>query len=54
MFEPSRAQTMGVILCERVKALDLNARPHRVVERVPEDLLRKVIDVVFAKIEVNP
>ena len=50
----SRTQTTGVILCEHIKALDLNARPHRVVERLPEDLLRKVIDVVFAEIEVNP
>ena len=47
----SRTQTTGVILCEHIKALDLNARPHRVVERLPEDLLRKVIDVVFAEIE---
>ena len=44
----------SMTMCEHIKALDLNARPHRVVERLPEDLLRKVIDVVFAEIEVNP
>ena len=44
--------TTGVVLCEHVKALDLNARAYRVVEQIPEDLLRTVIDVVFAEVEI--
>ena len=35
-----------------MKALDLRARPCRVVEQIPEDLLKKVIDVVFSEIEI--
>ena len=47
-----RTETTGVILCEHIKALDLNARDYRVVEPLPEDILSKVIDVVFAEIEI--
>lgn len=47
-----RTVTTGVALCEHVKALDLNARAYRVVEQIPEDLLRMVIDVVFAEVEI--
>ena len=47
-----RTETTGVILCEHIKALDLNARGYRVVEPLPEDILSKVIDVVFAEIEI--
>ena len=48
----SRTETTGVVLCDHVKALDLRARPGRVVEQIPEDLLKKVIDVVFSEIEI--
>jgi len=34
-----------------VKALDLNARPYEVVERIPDDLLDEVIGTVFSEIE---
>lgn len=47
-----RTETTGVILCEHVKALDLNARTYRVVEQLPRDLLEKVIEVVFSEIEM--
>lgn len=47
-----RTVTTGVVLCEHVKALDLNARSYRVVEQIPKDLLRTVIDVVFAEVEI--
>lgn len=50
----SRTETTGVVLCEYVKALDLKTRPCRVVEQIPKDLLEKVIDVVFAEIEILP
>lgn len=47
----SRTQTTGVILCEHIKALDLNARAHTIIEKLPNDILKKVIEVVFAEIE---
>ena len=46
-----RTKTNGVILCEHIKALDLNARKYQVVEQLPEDLLQEVIDIVYAEIE---
>ncbi len=47
-----RTMTKGVILCEHVKALDINAKPYKVVEQIPKDLLEKAIDVVFCEIEM--
>lgn len=41
-----RTQTTGVVLCEHVRSLDLNARAHRVVERIPADLLENVLTIV--------
>ena len=46
-----RTQTTGVILCEHIKALDLNSRTYQVVEEFPKDILDKVIDVVYSEIE---
>ena len=48
----SRTVTTGVVLCEHVKALDLKARPYKVVEQLPKDLLDKVVGVVFSEIEI--
>ena len=47
----ARTSTTGVVLCEHIKSLDLNARSYRVVEQIPSDLLQKVLDIVFAEIE---
>ncbi len=49
-----RTETTGMILCEHVKVLDLNARTYRVIEQLPKDLLEKVIEVVFSEIEMLP
>ncbi len=46
-----RTKTTGVVLCEHVKTVDLNARPYVVVEKIPDDILSNVIDVVFSEIE---
>ncbi|KLU59579.1 mRNA interferase PemK [Peptococcaceae bacterium CEB3] len=46
-----RTTTTGVVLCEHLKALDLNVRPYKVVERIPDDLLDEVIGTVFSEIE---
>jgi mRNA interferase MazF len=42
----SRTKTTGVILCEHVQSVDVNARPHRVVEQIPSDLLENVLTIV--------
>ena len=46
-----RTKTTGVILCEHIKALDLNSRTYQVIEQLPKDLLDNVIDVVYSEIE---
>lgn len=48
----SRTKTTGVVLCERLKALDVEARGYRFVEMVPGDILENVIDIVFSEIEI--
>ena len=44
-------KTTGVILCEHIKALDLNSRTYQVIENLPRDILENVIDVVYSEIE---
>lgn len=48
----ARTETTGVILCEHTRTLDLTARPHRLIEQLPRDILKAVIDTVFAEIEM--
>lgn len=47
-----RTETTGVILCEHIRALDLNSRSFRSVEMLPRDILQQVSDIIFAEIEV--
>ena len=46
-----RTKTTGVILCEHIKALDLNSRTFQKIEQLPDDILQNVINVVFAEID---
>jgi mRNA interferase MazF len=41
-----RTVTTGVILTEQVKALDLTERNAEFIERLPEDILAEVCDIV--------
>ena len=47
----NRTTTTGVVLCEHVKALDINARSYTIVESIPDDLLNRIITTVFSQIE---
>jgi len=47
----NRTATTGVVLCEHVNAIDLEARPYQYVESIPEDLLGEIISTVFSEIE---
>ena len=47
-----RTETTGVILCEHVKTLDLNARGYKFVEKLPLSILSKVIEILYAQVEV--
>ncbi len=48
----TRTKSTGMILCEHLKALDLNSRKYKVIEQLPKDLLEKVIDIVFSEVEI--
>ncbi len=47
----NRTKTTGVILCEHIKALDLNNRKYQIIETLPNDILENVIDIVYSEIE---
>lgn len=47
----SRTKTTGVVLCEHIKALDLNSRNYQIIEKLPDEILSKVIDIVYSEIE---
>jgi mRNA interferase MazF len=43
--------TTGVILCEHVKSLDTVARKAVFKEKVPDDILNEVLDIIYGSIE---
>jgi len=42
----NRTQTQGDVICEQVRVIDLLARRCKVVERLPKDLLKQVLEAV--------
>lgn len=48
----NRTSTTGVVLCEHVRTLDLQSRKCRFVEKVPDDILKLVTDIITAEIEI--
>lgn len=47
-----RTKTTGNILCEYIRAVDLNARKHKIIEQLPDDIFEKVIQILKAEIEI--
>ncbi|MDR1319825.1 MAG: type II toxin-antitoxin system PemK/MazF family toxin [Gracilibacteraceae bacterium] len=43
-----RTKTTGEILCEQVKSVDLNARRFTFTERLPSDILERVLTCIIA------
>jgi len=46
-----KTKTTGVILCDQVRTLDINARNYEIIENIPEEILIEVIDIVYGFIE---
>ena len=44
----NRTQTQGDVICEQVRVIDLRARKCKVVEQLPKDLLKNVLEAVSA------
>ncbi len=49
---PENLVTTGVVLCEHIRTLDLNARQYTYVETVSPEFLKSIIDTVSAEIEI--
>jgi mRNA interferase MazF len=47
----NRTNTTGAVMCEQIRAMDLRDRKYQFVERMPEDLLWDVSDLVRGSVE---
>jgi mRNA interferase MazF len=48
-----RTKTTGIVLCEHVRSLDIASRTYIAIEKVPEDILENIIDIIFSEIEID-
>ena len=48
-----RTKTTGVILSDQARTLDINARNYEFIEKVPDDILLEVIDIINGFIELE-
>lgn len=46
-----RTKTSGLILCEQVKALDLDARNAAFIEKVPDEIVREVLNIIHSLLD---
>ena len=44
----NRTKTTGNILCEHIKSVDLETRNAQFIEKLPNDLLEEVLDIVHS------
>ena len=49
----TRTVTTGIILCEHLRSLDIEARDYKIVEKLPKDILQNVIDIIFSEIDIE-
>lgn len=47
-----RTKTTGVIMCDQVKALDMQSRNAAFIEKAPADFVAEAVDIVIAMVEV--
>jgi mRNA interferase MazF len=48
-----RTKTSGVILCDQVRTLDINARNFEYIENVAGDILLDVLDIINGFVEIE-
>jgi len=46
-----RTKTTGFILCDQSRTLDINARNFEFIEKIPDDILFEVVDIISGFIE---
>ena len=47
----NRTKTTGVVLCDQTRTLDINARNFEFIEKIPEEILLDIIDIISGFIE---
>jgi mRNA interferase MazF len=48
-----RTKTTGVILSDQARTLDINARNYEFIEKIPDDILLEVIDIITGFLELE-
>ena len=48
-----RIETTDFVMCERVKALDMLARSAVFKEKVPQDIIEEIIDIIYGFVELS-
>lgn len=48
-----RTEIQGDVICEQIRTIDLLARKCKVVEEIPKDLLKKILDAVSVLVEME-
>jgi len=46
-----RTKTQGKILADQLRVLDITARPHNYIEKIPDDILDDIIEIAVATVE---
>jgi mRNA interferase MazF len=41
-----RTKTTGIILCEQIKTFDIQERGYSFVEKLPDDLMKRVLNII--------
>jgi mRNA interferase MazF len=46
-------KTTGVVLCDQARTLDINARKFEYIEKISDEILFEIIDIIHGFIEVE-
>ena len=46
-----KTKTKGVILCDRLKTMDIKVRNYKFLEDLPDDVLDEVLEIIFSLME---
>lgn len=49
----NHSQTTGFVMCDQIKAIDINIRSHKLVETIDDDTLWEVADIIRGYVEVG-
>jgi mRNA interferase MazF len=47
-----RTKITGVVMCDQIKALDMQSRNAAYIEKAPDDIVAEAVDIVIAMVEI--